>query len=148
MILIADSGSTKTDWCVCDSTNKQTIVKTQGINPYHQSVEDITEIIEKEFLPQITETEKESISQIHFYGAGCATEVKCNIIKEILSVPFPNAEINIASDLLGAARALCCNHEGIACVIGTGSNSCLYDGKNIADNITTYSCISTPAPNL
>lgn len=141
MILIADSGSTKTDWCVCDSTNKQTIVKTQGINPYHQSIEDITEIIEKEFLPQITETEKESISQIHFYGAGCATEVKCNIIKEILSVPFPNAEINIASDLLGAARALCCNHEGIACVIGTGSNSCLYDGKNIADNIPSLGYI-------
>lgn len=141
MILIADSGSTKTDWCVCDGADKCTIVNTQGINPYHQNTEDIKEIIEKEFLPQIADIEKNSISEIYFYGAGCATEVKCNIIKEILAEHFTKAEINVASDLLGAARALCSNHEGIACVIGTGSNSCLYDGKNIVDNIPSLGYI-------
>lgn len=141
MILIADSGSTKTDWCVCNGTDKQCIVNTQGINPYHQSIDDIKTIICTEFIPQIANISKESITEIYYYGAGCATEIKCNIIKDILAEHFTNARINVASDLLGAARALCRNSEGIACVIGTGSNSCLYDGKNIADNIPSLGYI-------
>lgn len=141
MILIADSGSTKTDWCVCNGTDKQCIVNTQGINPYHQSIDDIKTIICTEFIPQIANISKESITEIYYYGAGCATEIKCNIIKDILAEHFTNARINVASDLLGAARALCKNSEGIACVIGTGSNSCLYDGKNIADNIPSLGYI-------
>lgn len=141
MILIADSGSTKTDWCVCNGTDKLCIVNTQGINPYHQSIDDIKTIICTEFIPQIANISKESITEIYYYGAGCATEIKCNIIKDILAEHFTNAEINVASDLLGAARALCKNSEGIACVIGTGSNSCLYDGKNIADNIPSLGYI-------
>ena len=141
MILIADSGSTKTDWCVCNGTDKLCIINTQGINPYHQSIDDIKTIICTEFIPQIANISKESITEIYYYGAGCATEIKCNIIKDILAEHFTNAEINVASDLLGAARALCKNSEGIACVIGTGSNSCLYDGKNIADNIPSLGYI-------
>lgn len=141
MILIADSGSTKTDWCVCNGTDKQCIINTQGINPYHQSIDDIKTIICTEFIPQIANISKESITEIYYYGAGCATEIKCNIIKDILAEHFTNARINVASDLLGAARALCKNSEGIACVIGTGSNSCLYDGKNIADNIPSLGYI-------
>lgn len=141
MILIADSGSTKTDWCVCNGTDKLSIVNTQGINPYHQSIDDIKTIICTEFIPQIANISKESITEIYYYGAGCATEIKCNIIKDILAEHFTNARINVASDLLGAARALCKNSEGIACVIGTGSNSCLYDGKNIADNIPSLGYI-------
>ena len=141
MILIADSGSTKTDWCVCNGTDKLCIVNTQGINPYHQSIDDIKTIICTEFIPQIANISKESITEIYYYGAGCATEIKCNIIKDILAEHFTNARINVASDLLGAARALCKNSEGIACVIGTGSNSCLYDGKNIADNIPSLGYI-------
>lgn len=141
MILIADSGSTKTDWCVCNGTDKLCIVNTQGINPYHQSIDDIKSIICTEFIPQIANISKESITEIYYYGAGCATEIKCNIIKDILAEHFTNARINVASDLLGAARALCKNSEGIACVIGTGSNSCLYDGKNIADNIPSLGYI-------
>ena len=141
MILIADSGSTKTDWCVCNGTDKLCIINTQGINPYHQSIDDIKTIICTEFIPQIVNISKESITEIYYYGAGCATEIKCNIIKDILAEHFTNARINVASDLLGAARALCKNSEGIACVIGTGSNSCLYDGKNIADNIPSLGYI-------
>ena len=141
MILIADSGSTKTDWCVYNGTKDYTIINTQGINPYHQSVENIQEIISVEFIPRIAEINPESVSHIYFYGAGCATEVKCSIIRDILAEHFTKAEISIASDLLGAARALCSNHEGIACVIGTGSNSCLYDGKNIVDNIPSLGYI-------
>lgn len=141
MILIADSGSTKTDWCVCNGTDKLCIVNTQGINPYHQSIDDIKTIFCTEFIPQIANISKESITEIYYYGAGCATEIKCNIIKDILAEHFTNAEISVASDLLGAARALCKNSEGIACVIGTGSNSCLYDGKNIADNIPSLGYI-------
>ena len=141
MILIADSGSTKTDWCVCNGTDKLCIINTQGINPYHQSIDDIKTIICTEFIPQIANISKESITEIYYYGAGCATEIKCNIIKDILAEHFTNARINVASDLLGAARALCKNSEGIACVIGTGSNSCLYDGKNIVDNIPSLGYI-------
>lgn len=141
MILIADSGSTKTDWCICDDNREYTIVNTQGINPYHQSVENIKEIICNEFLTRMTDFTLTSVSHIYYYGAGCATKAKCDIIKEILAEHFTTADIYVASDLLGAARALCNNHEGIACVMGTGSNSCLYDGKNIIDNIPSLGYI-------
>lgn len=141
MILIADSGSTKTDWCICDDKREYTIVNTQGINPYHQSVENIKEIICNEFLTRMTDFSLTSVSHIYYYGAGCATKAKCDIIKEILAEHFTTADIYVASDLLGAARALCNNHEGIACVMGTGSNSCLYDGKNIIDNIPSLGYI-------
>lgn len=133
MILIADSGATKTDWCIGKNSIDAQIVQTQGINPFHQSKEHISLVLEKELTPQLESLE--TIAQIHFYGAGCTPE-KAIIVKEALQVFFPYADIHIYSDLLGAARALCCKEQGIACILGTGSNSCEYDGEQIISNVS------------
>lgn len=132
MYLIADSGSTKTDWRLCD---KDTIIKsipTQGINPYHQTEEAIEHVLRNELLPQLDE---HSVQEILFYGAGCANETACDRVKKAIHKILNAADITIHSDLLGAARALCGHEEGIACVLGTGSNSCLYNGTDIIANI-------------
>ncbi|WKN41033.1 BadF/BadG/BcrA/BcrD ATPase family protein [Tunicatimonas pelagia] len=131
MQLIADSGSTKTDWRLIDSKGKISQVKTVGFNPYHQSSEDITERLQKELLPQITA----EIETIHFYGAGCFTDLACQTVKDALKNIFPKSKAEVHNDLLAAARALCGHQPGIACIIGTGANSCLYDGNKIMDNI-------------
>lgn len=129
MRLIADSGSTKTDWCI----HHTTIVHTQGINPFHQSDEVIQHILSDELFPQLPP--QKTIDEIHFYGAGCTPE-KSLIVKKALKELFPQAMIEVESDLLGAARALCGKEEGIACILGTGSNSCLYDGDQIISNVS------------
>lgn len=129
MTLIADSGSTKTDWCMENTT----IIHTQGINPFHQSAEYIKHIVTDELLPQLPKDI--TIRDIHFYGAGCTPE-KSVILKDILATHFPESTIEVQSDLVGAARALCGNAPGIACILGTGSNSCYYDGKQIISNIS------------
>ncbi len=129
MILIADSGSTKTDWCVDNGP----VIHTLGINPFHQSAENIRQILCNELLPQLPE--KILLDEIHFYGAGCTPE-KSVIVKEALKKLFPQASIHVKSDLLGAAHALCGNAKGIACILGTGSNSCYYDGEQIVQNIS------------
>lgn len=131
MILIADSGSTKTDWRIIDKEGAIAQAKTVGINPYHLQEEQIVEILRNELLPQI----KPSVAQVHFYGAGCATETASSSVKNALSAVFAEAEIHVYTDLFAAARALCGHEPGIACIIGTGANSCLYDGKEISDNI-------------
>ena len=132
MILIADSGSTKTDWCVAKDGFTVKRFTTQGINPYHQDERRINGIVLDELLPQ---TGEYKLKKIVFYGSGCRDET-IPTMKNILYSAFNNnVEVEIYSDLLGAARAICGHEEGIACILGTGSNSCLYDGKKIADNI-------------
>lgn len=123
-ILIADSGSTKTEWWYAG-----TIKRTQGLNPFFVSSEDIAQILESELL-------LDSIpDEIYFYGAG-ATSEKSPVISEALQRVFPKATISVHSDMLGAARALCGDSPGIACILGTGANSCYYDGKEIQDNVS------------
>ena len=139
MLLIADSGSTKTDWCLCNQGAIVQNIQTQGINPYHQTEEAIEEVLLSEFLPQLTAqssklTAQSSQLKVIFYGSGCANETACNRIKEALFKVIGTEDVTIHSDLLGAARALCGHDEGIACVLGTGSNSCLYNGKEIIAN--------------
>ncbi len=132
MILIADSGSTKTEWRLCSEpklTNNTCI--TKGINPFHQTTEEILTSLKESFTLKIDE-----IDEIHFYGAGCATPEKINIVKRALYIFFGIDNISVDSDLTGAARSLCGNKTGIACILGTGSNSCLYDGKNVAHNVS------------
>ena len=129
MILIADSGSTKTDWCIGSSFT----IQTKGINPFHQSEEVIQQILNNELLPQLPE--EVLIDAIYFYGAGCTPE-KSPIIQRTLSHCFPQCTIEVNSDLLGAARALCGKSPGIACILGTGSNSCFYDGHQITSNVS------------
>ncbi len=131
MILIADSGSTKTDWRVIDRSGKIHQAKTVGLNPYHQSSDDIAQVLDQKLLPQLTV----SIEQVFFYGAGCANPTANQTAAEALKSVFPQAEIEVASDLLAAARALCGHEPGIACILGTGANSCLYDGSQITDNV-------------
>lgn len=133
MILIADSGATKTDWCFGEDKENAEIIQTQGINPFHQSTEHIDKVLREELLLQLGNTA--SISHIHFYGAGCTPE-KSLIVKEALQALFTQAEIQVESDLLGAARSLCGREHGIACIIGTGSNSCEYDGEKITANVS------------
>lgn len=133
MKLIADSGATKTDWCIGKSPTDCRIIQTQGINPFHQSEEHIRMVLSEELLPQLKK--EESITHIHFYGAGCTPE-KSVILKGILRTIFPEADISVKSDLLGAARSLCGKEKGIACILGTGSNSCEYDGEKIVSNVS------------
>lgn len=137
MLLIVDSGSTKTDWCFVDSASIYKIVKTDGINPVVQTEEIILNILQKQLLPQINLTNLDitHINSIAFYGAGCISAKKL-LLASILNDFFncKNGDIDVESDLLGAARALCGNNAGIACILGTGSNSCIYDGTNIIQN--------------
>ncbi len=132
MILIADSGSTKTEWVVLDKNNtcSQQYI-TAGINPYYQSTKDILDILIKEFPFEIR-----SFDAIHFYGAGCNHETKNKIVENALSSFFTSPQINIYSDLMAAAHSACRNSPGIVCILGTGSNSCFYNGKEITKNIS------------
>ncbi len=133
MILIADSGSTKTDWCYGSGMNDCKIIQTDGINPVHQTEENIREIIDHGLISQLPASER--CTAIYFYGAGCIPAKTAGMVR-ILEEYFPFATAFVESDLLGAARALCKNQKGIACILGTGSNSCLYDGEKITHNIS------------
>ena len=131
MILIADCGSTKTDWVLCNGDNVVKHLMTQGLNPTIQSSEEILAVLTHELVDNIDTTAPQ---KIFFYGAGCAYENAINRMRKALEAVFTTKEIEIYSDLLAAARALCGHEEGIACILGTGSNSCLYNGKDIVDN--------------
>lgn len=135
--LTADSGSTKTTWLLtADSGASLPHITTQGINPFHMSPSDMRRIIIDEFLPAIAAPQGGAITEIHFYGAGCTPE-KSPILRDILASLFPSAQsITVDSDMLGAAKALFADQPGIACILGTGANSCLYDGKQIVANIS------------
>ena len=149
MYLIADSGSTKTDWCLCNQGTVLLNTQTQGINPYHQTEEAIEEVLRDELLPQLKSQELIAhSSQLHiiFYGSGCANATACNRIKEALYKVLGTETVTVHSDLLGAARALCGHEEGIACVLGTGSNSCLYNGKEIVAKDNEVSLLRTTKP--
>jgi N-acetylglucosamine kinase-like BadF-type ATPase len=133
MHLIADSGSTKTHWCLIEG---KVIIKelfTKGINPFYQEKHDIEQDLAANLLPGLSGY---SINRISFYGAGCSFPEKKLIVFEALGRFFKNTVIEVESDLLGAARSLCGNSAGIACILGTGSNSCYYDGNEIIENVS------------
>ena len=130
MVLIADSGSTKTDWVVADGGVVKQRVQTEGINPFVQS-DDVIRKILSSLLSQLS-CETTSIAALYFYGAGIRGQMQERM--QALLQDVLRTEIFVASDLLGAARALFGNGEGIASILGTGSNSCLYDGTHIIQN--------------
>lgn len=132
MILIADGGSTKTDWRLLKEGREYKQVQTQGFNPYLIGSDAIEDILWKELQPNI---DNEAISHVYYYGAGCSSPVKNMIVETAFEKVFVNARINISHDLLGAAHALCADSEGIVAILGTGSNSCYYDGREIKDGI-------------
>ena len=126
MILIADSGSTKTDWLFAEDASKVERRQTLGINPVHMSEDEVVAVISALDCPQ-------SPHAVYFYGAGCIDPFKTKVVNALGHL-FPDAEVSVESDLLGAARAVCGHRRGIACILGTGSNSCLFDGEKILDN--------------
>ena len=130
MVLIADSGSTKTDWALV-GFSEVTVIQTQGINPVHQSREMILRILHDELLPQLSNIE---VKNVRFYGSGVRPDGE-SFVESVIRDIFPSAsDIEAHSDMLGAARALCGRNEGISCILGTGANSCLYDGCSIVGN--------------
>lgn len=133
-ILIADSGSTKTDWVLLDNNNIIIQFQTIGFNPYFQSSEDIHNEIKTVLLP-VLKDQLQTITHIAYYGAGCSTPDKVQVVKQGLYLAFGNISSEVNHDLLAAARALCGKEKGIACILGTGSNSCLYDGKEVTENV-------------
>jgi len=132
MILIADSGSTKTDWVLVDMEGQTRRYETVGFNPYFVPAEEMREILDKFLVPFIN---NEGVKEVYYYGSGCSTKNKCFIVEEALERVFPNADMEVEHDLLGAARGLFGKTAGIACILGTGSNSCLYDGNHIIENV-------------
>ena len=131
MILIADSGSTKTDWALQSASGSVECFHTQGINPFHQNRSVIAEILSRELLPQLN---PEDVDSVCFYGSGVRPELEPVMIS-LLQDAFPQAkQVEAHSDLLGAARALCGHNYGIASILGTGANSCYYDGETIIQN--------------
>jgi N-acetylglucosamine kinase-like BadF-type ATPase len=133
MILIADSGSTKTHWCVVDNGIIVKEVFTDGINPFYQSQQDVVALLDAQLVRPLGDI---LVEEVHFYGAGCSFPDKKLIVSQALVRFFGNATIGVYNDLLGAARALFQHEPGIACILGTGSNSCYYDGKEIVQNVS------------
>ncbi|HEY5507669.1 MAG TPA: ATPase, partial [Paludibacter sp.] len=117
MILIADSGSTKTHWCVIDNASIIKNIFTKGINPFYQSEDEIAVEIE---LKLLSELKGINIEQIYFYGAGCSFPEKKALVINALGRHFNGISIEVESDLLGAARSLFLENKGIACILGTG----------------------------
>lgn len=133
MKLIADSGSTKTDWCVVDDGEVVFRTVGQGINPLQQGIDAIENVIKAELVTLFGDAR--SIAEIEFYGAGCRDGMVPRM-ERLLRKLFVNAvKVEVCSDVLGAARALFGGREGIACILGTGANSCLYDGERITANV-------------
>lgn len=133
MIAIADSGSTKSSWVFVDKGNKKYNYRTIGINPYYQSSDDIYNSLTTELLPAIEF--KEKVDAIFFYGAGLELEKQREQVAVALRKAFPSTEIHVEHDLLAAARAVLGDEEGIACIAGTGSNTCYYNGKDVVRNV-------------
>lgn len=132
--LLADSGSTKTDWLVIDQQACKHRLTTQGINPVLLNAENICDIIQQELLPILENTQCCMPYEITFYGAGCRGN-NCKVVENALQKFWPSAHITVDSDLLGAARCTCNAQEAIVCILGTGSNSCHYDGEKIINNV-------------
>jgi glucosamine kinase len=129
--LIADSGATKCEWCVVNNNGKKKAIFTTGISPYFLNSREIIELLQKELMPQMKDTE---VDKVHFYGTGLGNSNNITIICNALKKLFPAAKVKADTDLLAAARALCGNQKGIACILGTGCNSCYYNGKKIMKN--------------
>jgi len=127
MKLIADSGSTKTDWRLLEGGKTVEQIQSGGINPFYQTEKEIRAAIE----PFYDRLKTYPVREIYFYGAGCSFDDKKLTLKNVLQYFFPMAKIEVQSDMLGVARALLGKRAGIACILGTGSNSCFYDGEKI-----------------
>jgi len=132
MLLIADGGSTKTNWCVIDSSGNKSTFNSEGFNPYFVNTQQIVTSL-KAVLPASLQPEK--IEEIFFYGAGVQNQDKAMVLKDAFTEIFPKAKAFVGHDLLASARALLGFEEGFAAILGTGTNSCLYNGSEITKNV-------------
>lgn len=132
MILVADSGSTKTTWALLSEGKVMKMIRTAGLNPYFHSHASVGAILKEELIPGLGTGH---VVGIHFYGAGCSTENNNKMLKEVMMSFFDEADIRIYHDILGAARSLFGDRSGIACILGTGCNACWYDGKEVFSKV-------------
>ena len=138
MILIADSGSTKTDWCLLGKDGYRKDIATKGMNPYQQSEEELSTEVATALVPQLPEG---PIDEVYFYGAGCIYD-KIPLMQRVLNRHLTITTVcEVSSDMLAVARGLCKHEPGIACILGTGSNSCFYDGNEITQNVSSLGFI-------
>lgn len=137
MIIIADSGSSKTDWLILEGNKLIEKIETPGINPFFQNTKEITAMLS----PVFAKIKQPANSEVFFYGAGCIKGKSDTTIIKSLENVFPAASIEVEDDMLGAARAVLGNEKGIACILGTGANSCLYNGREIIDKVPTLGFI-------
>src|SRR5688572_15526426 len=138
MIIIADGGSTKTNWCLLNEEGHKIYFNTEGYNPYFSDTVYIIDSLNKN-MPQDIAYEK--VDEVHYYGAGVHNDEKAEIVKKALEMHFPNANVYVGHDLLAAARALLGNEKGFAAILGTGTNTCIYDGRDVAFNIDSLAYI-------
>lgn len=132
-ILIADSGSTKTDWRLASAVGQSRAIQTDGFNPYYQKTEQIIALLTEQLLPQL---QGALVSEVFFYGAGCAGPAVNGIVADALRTVLPKLQtVAVDSDMLGAARAAGGHARGIVCILGTGANACCYDGATIIRGI-------------
>lgn len=138
MIIIADGGSTKTNWCLLNEAGQKVYFNTEGYNPYFSDTDYIIDSLRKSIPVDIA---VDKVDEVYYYGAGVHNEEKANIVKDALKMHFNNAEVFVGHDLLAAARALLGNQPGFAAILGTGTNTCIYDGKDISLNIDSLAYI-------
>jgi N-acetylglucosamine kinase-like BadF-type ATPase len=129
-ILIADSGSTKCEWCFLIN-GKRKLLETQGLSPYFLQPDQIVEILKMELIPGLKNADPDII---YFYGTGCANPANRKMVHKAIRKVFREADVQINHDLMGAARALCGTKKGVVCILGTGSNSCYFNGRTIIKN--------------
>jgi glucosamine kinase len=128
--LIADSGATKAEWVLVGEGRKKTIF-TQGISPYFLDTAQVGQLVDQELKQKIKNVE---VEEVYYYGTGCSNAENAKSIKKALQKLFTGAKIEVNTDLMAAARAVCGDQKGIAAILGTGSNSCYFNGKNILKN--------------
>lgn len=131
-LLLADSGSTKTEWCLVKPDHSTKTIFTGGLNPYYHTEESITDILKTHLLPV---TGENPIDEVHFYGAGCTGDERTQMLKSVLKKVFGAEVVEVDSDIMGSVRAVCGRKAGVAAILGTGANSCQYDGQKVVDNV-------------
>lgn len=136
MILIADCGSSKIEWSLLSADgHEEKRFHTPGMNAVMMTRDEIDQRIAAELVPELGDV-CSRVGHVYFYGAGCISPAVCGNVADAISHYLPNAIVEVYSDLLAAARALCGHQPGIACIMGTGSNSCYYDGQEIVSNVS------------
>lgn len=132
MKLIADSGSSKADWMFVDERERLDLITSIGVNPNLHSESEIRTVFESVCPLQVPSAKVEAV---FYYGTGVWDKKRSSTLHAILQSLYPNAVVEVHHDLLGAARAACGSEPGVACILGTGSNSCLYDGERVTDSV-------------